>query len=152
MPSALQIDLADVLPDVPSAEDPCVRRLSASLGEHVGVTRAHVTETSRGEPAKLCVHYDSDRTGEAHLRKAACGTGCRLTEQFCHGTWETPSIRDAEHARRIEKGLRRMTGVVDVEVSEAGTVRVGYNQGRVCRSEIRGGLVLMGLRLEQFAG
>ncbi|WP_157942212.1 hypothetical protein [Salinibacter altiplanensis] len=148
MPSTLQIDLADVLPDVPSAEDPCARRLSASLGEHTGVTRAHVTEAAPGEAAKLCVHYDSDRAGETHLRKAACGTGRRLTEQFRHGAWETPSIRDAEHARRIEKALRRMTGVVDVQASEAGTVRVGYNQGQVHRAEIRGGLALMGLRLE----
>lgn len=152
MSSALQIDLADVLPDVPFKEDPCLRRLSASLGEHVGVTRAHVTETAHGKPAKLCVHHDSDRTGEAHLRKAVKGTGRRLTEQFRHGTWETPSIRDAEHARRIEKTLRRMTGVVDVEVGTDGTVRVEYNRGQVRRAEIRGGLVLMGLRLERPSG
>ncbi|WP_103027288.1 hypothetical protein [Salinibacter altiplanensis] len=68
-----------------------------------------------------------------------------MTEQFRHETWETPSIWDAEHARRLEKGLRRMTGVVDVEARKAGTVRVGYNQGQVRRAEIRGGLVLMGL-------
>ena len=32
----MQIDLPDVLPDVPDSEDPCVRRLLASVGEREG--------------------------------------------------------------------------------------------------------------------
>ena len=144
MPSVVQIELPDVLPDVPSADDPCVRRLLTSIGEHAGVGRTHVVEDV---PAQLCLHYDPERTDETRLQELAEKTGRRLTEQFRHATWDTPSVLDPQHAQRIEKEARRMQGVVDVKANAPGRIRVEYNRGRIRRSEIRGALVLMGLRL-----
>ena len=145
----MQIDLPDVLPDVPDSEDPCVRRLLASVGEREGVLRAHLIAEAFGEPATLCVHFDPEEIDRPHLREVILTTGNRLCEQFGHETWTTPSISDSRKAETAAEKLRQVRGVIAAEVEPDRRVRIEYDRERIQKVELRGVLALMGIQVEQ---
>ena len=149
MPTVMQIDLPDVLPDVPDSEDPCVRRLLASVGEREGVLRAHLIAAASGKPATLCVHFDPEEINRSHLREVILTTGTRLCEQFGHATWTTPSISGAQEAEKAAEMLDRVPGVVGAEVEPDRRIQIEYDRERIEKSELRGVLALMGIPTEQ---
>lgn len=144
----MQIDLPDVLPEVPNSKDPCVRRLLASVGERDGVLRAHLIAAASGEPATLCVHFDPEKIDRSHLREVILSTGARLCEQFGHATWTTPSMSDAQEAEKAAEMLERVPGVVGAEVEPDRRIRIEYDRERIQKTELRGVLALMGVRLD----
>ena len=147
MPTVMQVDLPDVLPDVPDSEDPCVRRLLASVGERDGVLRAHLIAEARGEPATLCVHFDPEEIDRSHLREVILTTGTRLCEQFGHETWTTPSVSDPRKAETAAEKLRGVTGIIAAEVEPGTRIQIEYDRERVQEAELRGVLALMGVRV-----
>ncbi len=149
MPSIVQIALPDVLPDVPNTEDPCVRRLLASVGERDGVLRAHLIAEAFGEPATLCVHFDPEETDQSHLHEVILTTGARLCEQFGHETWTTPSIPDSHKVETTSDKLRQVRGVIAAEVEPDSRIRVEYDRERIEENELRGVLALMGVQTDQ---
>ncbi|MCS3635701.1 hypothetical protein GGP57_003041 [Salinibacter ruber] len=148
MPTVMQIDLPDVLPDVPDSEDPCVRRLLASVGEREGVLRAHLIPAASGEPAILCVHFDPEEIDRSHLREVILTTGTRLCEQFGHATWTTPPLANPRKAETASEKLRGVRGVIAAEVDPDRRVRVEYDRERIQKAELRGVLALMGVHLD----
>jgi Cd2+/Zn2+-exporting ATPase len=145
----MQIDLPDVLPDVPDSEDPCVRRLLASVGEREGVLRAHLIAAAAGESATLCIHFDPEEIGRSYLRKVILTTGTRLCEQFGHATWMTAPLSDSHWAETASEKLREIRGVIAAEVEPDRRIRIEYDRKRIQKAELRGVLTLMGIQVEQ---
>lgn len=150
MPSVIQIDLPDVLPDIPDSEDPCVRRLLASVGEREGVLRAHLIAAAAQEPAILCVHFDPEEIDRSHLCEAILTTGTRLCEQFGHATWTTPPLSDSHRAETATEKFRRVRGVIAAEVKLDRRIRIEYDRERTQKAELRGVLTLMDIRIERW--
>ncbi|MCS3937257.1 copper chaperone CopZ [Salinibacter ruber] len=151
----MQIDLPDVLPDVPDSEDPCVRRLLASVGRREGVLRTHLIAAAAGEPATLCVHFDPEEIDRSHLREVILTTGARLCEQIGHATWTTASISNAPQAEKVAEMLEQVPGVVAVKVEPDRRIQIEYDRGRIEKSELRGVLALVGrasVRMYERAG
>jgi hypothetical protein len=144
----MQINLPDVLPDIPDSKDPCVRRLLASVGEREGVLRAHLIAEAFSEPATLCVHFDPEEIDRLHLREVILTTGTRLCEQFGHATWTTPSISDSRKAETAAEKLRGVRGVIAAEVEPDRRIRIEYDRERIQKAELRGVLALMGVHLD----
>lgn len=140
----MQVDLPNVLPGAAGAEDPRVRRLVASIGERQGVRRAHVIEAAFGEPGKLCVHLDPDKTDRSRLREMIEKTGARLTNQFGNATWTTPPISGPGNADQAAEMLGRITGVVVAEVEPGRRIQIEYDREQIQKAELRGMLALMG--------
>jgi Cd2+/Zn2+-exporting ATPase len=145
----MQTDLPDVLPDIPDSEDPCVRRLLASVGEREGVLRAHLIAAAAGEPATLCVHFDPEEIDRSHLREVILTTGTRLCEQFGHATWTTPPLSNPRKAETASEKLREVRGVIAAEVEPDRRIRIEYDRERIQKAELRGVLALMGIQVEQ---
>ena len=97
MSDHVQLDLPIVLPNVPGAEDACVDRLTASLREQEGVSEAHVTAATNGEPDRLCIHYDPEAISLPRIRQRAQSLGTELTDQYGHLSW---AVRGISHPRR----------------------------------------------------
>lgn len=147
MSDVLQLELPRLLPDVPDAEDPCIRRLSESLRGRPGVKRTHVTERARGKSATLCVHYEPDKADANRLRKVARATGRRLTEHIGHTTGKAWPIENAQRAQKVAGKLRQIDGVVEAKVTPGGRIRVEHDRKRIAEKEIRGALALMGVTI-----
>lgn len=148
MPAVMQIDLPDVLPDIPDSEDPCVRRLLASVGEREGVLRAHLIAAASGKPATLCVHFDPEEIDRSHLREVILTTGTRLCEQFGPATWTTPSLTEPQKAETVAEKLRGVRGVIAAEMEPDRRIRIEYDRERIQKTELRGVLALMGIQVE----
>ncbi|MCS4044536.1 5,10-methylenetetrahydrofolate reductase [Salinibacter ruber] len=101
-------------------------------------------EAAFGEPGKLCVHFDPDKTDRSRLREMIEKTGARLTNQFGNATWTTPPISGPGNAEQAAEMLGRITGVVVAEVEPGRRIRIEYDREQIQKAELRGMLALMG--------
>ena len=138
------IELDTLLPELPDADDACVARLEALIGEGRGISRAHVLGEDKGTPA-LCLHYDSDSVTLAQVERLARAAGLRITERFGHAVIPFRLVGGEDAARRIEAGLARQAGVLGVSVSlPAQAARVEFDRSIVSLETIEGRLRDMG--------
>ncbi len=147
MSDQVQLDLPIVLPEVPDTEDACVDRLTDSLHEQPGVSKAHVVAATNGEPDRLCIHYDPEAMSLPRIRQMAKSLGTEITDQYGHLAWGVEGISHPRRARTIARRLRQTDGVVEAEASAAERVRVEYDRSATGESEIREVLRSMGVRL-----
>ncbi len=143
----MKLDLPILLPDVPDTRDRCVRRLISSLEGHDGVEQAHVVTAADGLPDRLCIHYDSKVLALPRIRQMAERLGAELTDHFGHVVWIVQGLRHPRRARTVAERLRRLPGVVEVEASAAGLLRVEFYRDSAVEASLRVLLRDMGIRV-----
>ena len=148
MADRIQLDLPILLPNVPSAKDACVDRLTSSLQERDGVGQAHVRASTNGEPDALCIHYDPDVVSLPRIRQMAKSLGTELTDHYGHLSWSVQGIKHPRRARTIAKRLRQTSGVVEAEASASERIRVEYDRSETDEDAIRDVLRSMGVRVQ----
>ena len=151
MADRVQLDLPILLPDVPSATDACVERLTSSLQERDGVARAHVRAATNGDPDALCIHYDPDVVSLPRIRQMAKSLGTELTDHYGHRSWSVRGITHPRRARTIAKRLRQTHGVVEAEASAAERIRVEYDRSETDDEAVRDTLRSMGIYVQEDA-
>lgn len=140
MTEKLRLDIPILLPKVRDAADACVARLISELQGREGIAYVHV---AAGEPAQLCVHYDAAVIALSRIRELAEGAGARLTARFGHASWQVDGITHERRARTVAESLRRLPGVLEVEASASGVVRIEFDRETATEDEIRKALAEM---------
>jgi len=130
------LDLPVLLPDALDGRDKCVHRLTATLTGAPGLDEVHVVDAADGAPARLCLHYDPATTNVARIRSLAESGGAKLTEQFGHVLWTVTGVNHVRKARTVADALRRLPGVMEVEVSP-GLVRVEIDRSSLDDQQLR---------------
>jgi len=146
VPDHVRLDLPIVLPTVPDAKDACVDRLTDSLREQTGVSKAHVVAATNGVPDRLCIHYDPETISLPRIRQRARSLGTDLTDQYGHLSWTVRGISHPRRARTIARRLRQTHGVVEAGASAAEQIRVEYDRSATSEDAIRDVLRSMNVR------
>ncbi len=136
MTAKLRLDIAIVVPGVPDAADACVLRLTSELEGRDGIEAAHVAQSSNGETAQLCVHYDPDVLSLARIREVVASTGARITDRFGHAMLEIDGVIHQRRARTVADRLRATPGVLEAEANAAGLVRVEFDRAKISEQAV----------------
>jgi len=139
------IDIPLVLPEITDEKDRCVTRLTALLQDKSGIEKVHVKTES---PAQLCIHYRQDIISLAQLKKLAQQSGAQLSQRFAHRLLTVTGVRHTRHARRIERRLRSVPGLLEVVVSGSGVVRLEWDREQISEAQVFVALREQGLRFE----
>ncbi len=139
------MDLASLLPELPDADDACVDRLEALIGEGRGISRAHIHSRDGKTPA-LCLHYDPQVVTLAQVERLAKAAGLQITERFGHAIIPFRLVGGEDAGRRIESELSGLDGVLGVSVNLAAqAARVEFDRGIVSLERIQQQLSSMGI-------
>jgi Zn2+/Cd2+-exporting ATPase len=143
--SEIQVfDLPLLLPEVPDERDACVSRLTDSLRVQPGVEAVQVVEAVDEDPARLHVRYDPRSTSRARIRRSSIRAGAQITEQIGHVVWQASGISRPVRARTVAERLRRVYGVLDVQVAATGVLRIEFDRRKTGENELRDALRRMG--------
>ena len=85
MTEILQINLSALLPGVAGTRDASVRRLIGSLSGHEGFEYIFAAEAVRGQPAKLCIHYNPHVLTPSRIQEMTRRLCESLRSYICHG-------------------------------------------------------------------
>lgn len=99
--------------------------------------RVHVTAATGSEPAKLCIHYDSQVISLSEVRGIAERAGARLTGRFGHLHWAVKGLQHQRRARTIVERLKRIPGVLDAQATVAGPFRIEFDREQTSEGAIR---------------
>lgn len=145
MTERLRLDLPLLLPEVPDARDRCVARLEAILSETPGVVRTHIVHADDPDTAALCLHYDPSLLTLDEVSRIAETAGASLTARFGHAVLAMRVVRGEDVARRIERDLREIDGVLSASVNMAAQrARVEFDRETVSLDRIRAEFLRMG--------
>jgi len=144
MAEIFRLDIPILLPDVQSAADACVKRLTVELEAQDGVERAHVVERKGDRPAELCVHYNPERLSLTKVRSLVTGAGAKITELYGHVVLQQP-ISHERKARTIAEFLRKRPGVLEAEASASGVIRIEFHRSVTSEETLRNELAASGL-------
>lgn len=145
MAKAMRLDIPIVLPGVQDEADACVARLIALLEGRPGVAGVHVL--AKGEvpvadgvhggarpdaqaptSAALCLHYDPERLTLKQIAEMALRAGASISARFGHATIPIRAVGAEDEGRRVEEGLKELSGVTAASVNTAaGVARVEYD-------------------------
>lgn len=142
-----RINLDILLPEVPDERDECVNRIIKSLEYKRGIEKVHVIPEEGSQKAQLCFHYDPSAISINQIEQLAKKAGAEITEHFGHLLIETSGVRQPRHARIIEEGLRKQTGVQNVSVSGTGFIQVEFDKGKTSEEFILLQIKKEGLRI-----
>ncbi|EGK70865.1 Heavy metal translocating P-type ATPase [Methyloversatilis universalis FAM5] len=149
MTEKLSLDIAIVLPDVQDEADACVERLIKEAQGQPGVERIHIVAKGGTAAAELCIHYDPDVIELARVRALILRAGAACTERYGHVVWQVNGITHTRRARSIEDELSRIPGVLEVDVSAAGSIKMEYDRTRTNETEIWESLISLKVSLRQ---
>ncbi|MGE3511708.1 MAG: HAD-IC family P-type ATPase, partial [Vicinamibacterales bacterium] len=122
-----------VLPDLPDAQDACVRRLTELANRQPGVSLAHAT----GDGA-LCVHFDPSQTTLAEVEQIVTAAGARLSVEYGHVSIAFGGLPGEDAGRRLEHLLRKQAGVIEVSANVAARlVRVEFERSKTDADTLR---------------
>lgn len=110
-------DLAQLLPDLPSAEDACAERLAGSLRRREGIRRVHLTE--EGGARTLCVHYAGPEVSRARIIEIAETLAAQLARSIGHARWDVGEALGAPRFREAVELLQDQRGVLDAYAEAA---------------------------------
>ena len=128
------VDLDLVLPNIPDERDTCVARLIELL-EAEGLARVHVVRANG--TARLCLHYDPERTSVARLRELVQVAGARIGDRYHHENLRIDGMDCPTCATVIEHALQRTDGVLEASVSYAAErLRVEFDGEKIARTAI----------------
>ena len=123
-----------LLPDLPDAQDACVRRLTELADRQPGVSLAHATRDGA-----LCVHFDPSQTTLAEVEQIVLGAGARLSAEYGHVSMALGGLPSEDAGRRLEDMLRKQTGVLEVSANVvARRVRVEFERSKTDADTLRG--------------
>lgn len=145
----LQIDLPIILPDAPGEQDACVQRLLDELSNHQGIGQAHIVPGATNQTPQLCLHYDPDTLSLGRVRELVQSTGARITEQYGHFVWKVSGLLHQRQAQRIAARLRSQPGVLEVEATLGGLVRVEFDRRETSDKTLQDALGRLGLRVNR---
>jgi Zn2+/Cd2+-exporting ATPase len=149
MTETLRLDLPVLLPEVPDSRDACVDRLESLIARHPGVTEVHLVEREGGGHS-LCMHYDTEVLTLAQVERLARAAGAEVTERYGHAVLPIRAIDAEDAARRIEKSLLAIDGVLTASVSlPAQRARVEFDRERSSVDKLRGELTRLGYATEE---
>ncbi len=146
MTQQLRLELPLLLPEIDDVADSCVTRLVGNLRARQGVRSAHVIAAAGNKPAQLCVHYDPDLLPLSRIREIARSAGAEIAERFGHLRWNVEGLSNERRARTVAERMRRMPGIVEVDASSAGVVRMDFDRAATSEVELRQLLGEMGVR------
>jgi Cd2+/Zn2+-exporting ATPase len=122
-----------LLPDLPDAQDVCVRRLTDLANSQPGISLAHATGDGT-----LCVHFDPSRTTLAEVEQIVRAAGARLSAEYGHVSIAFGGLPGEDAGRRLEDMLRKQAGVLDVSASVAARrVRVEFERSKTDADTLR---------------
>jgi Zn2+/Cd2+-exporting ATPase len=122
-----------VLPELPDAEDACVRRLTELAKQQPGVSLAHST----GDGA-LCVHFDPSQTTLAEVEQIVRAAGARLSAEYGHVSIAFGGLPGEDAGRRLEDMLRKQAGVLEVSANVAARrVRAEFERSKTDADTLR---------------
>lgn len=138
MTKTYRLDLPLVLPEVPDARDACVERLQSLVTARRGITQAHVLDAEKGAPV-LCIHYDPNTLPLSQVERITRSAGAEVTQRFGHVVLPVRAIDGEDAARRIERSLCALDGVLAASVNlPAQRARVEFDRERTNVDAIRG--------------
>ncbi len=122
-----------VLPDLPDAQDACVRRLTELANRQPGVSLAHATDDGA-----LCVHFDPSQTTLAEVQQRVTASGAQLSAEYGHVSLALGGLPSEDAGRRLESLLRAQEGVLEVSASVAARlVRVEFDRSKTDADALR---------------
>jgi Cd2+/Zn2+-exporting ATPase len=145
----LQIKIPVVLPKVPNEKDSCVERLIKELEAEDGLDKVHVASEEADGVPQLCFHYEPEIISIDRIQNLAERAGAKITEKYGHLLIEVSGIRHTRHARKIERSLLAIGGVLEASVTAAGLVRLEYDKHELSFDEISATLEKENLKVEK---
>lgn len=142
-----RIKLDILLPEIPDEKDECVTRIIGLLQYKRGIDKVHVIPEDENRKAVLCFHYNPSEVSLSEVEQLAKQAGAEITEHFGHLLIETSGVRQPRHARIIEEGLRKQTGVQNVSVSGTGFIQIEFDKGKTSEEFILLQIKKEGLRI-----
>lgn len=120
-------DLPLVLPQNGECE-PCAERIRQSLAATKGI-RTVAVDSAR---SRLTVQYDADLLPLARVQTLVADAGAMLAQTIRHETLTLTGLDCADCATTLERGVRRLPGVLNVSANFAGAkMNVEYTAGAV---------------------
>lgn len=122
-----------LLPELPDAQDACVRRLTDLTARQPGVSLAHATADG-----SLCVHFAPAETTLAEVRQCVRAAGARLSADYGHVSIALKGALGEDAGRRLEDLLRKEDGVLEVAANvPAARVRVEFERSKTDPDRLR---------------
>lgn len=132
----IKINLDILLPEVSDERDECINRVIQLLQYKKGIEKVHIVPANQGVKTQLCFHYDAGIITIDQVERLAKLAGANLTDQFGHLQLEVSGIRHVRHARSIEAGIRKMSGIMSAAVSATGLVQLEYSKLEISEPDI----------------
>ena len=122
-----------LLPDLPDAQDACVRRLTDLTSQQAGVSLAHATDDGA-----ICVHFDPSHTTLAEVQQRVSAAGAQLAAEYGHVSFELGGLPSEDASRRLERLLRAQEGVLEVSASVAARrVHIEFERSKITEDRLR---------------
>lgn len=147
MNEKLRLELPMLLPDVDDPADACIDRLVNNLTARDGVVSAHVIGAQDAEPAKLCVHFNSDLLSLQRIREIARTAGAQITDKYGHLRWNVEGLSNQRRARTVSEHLLSMPGVLTAHASPAGALSLDFDRDQASEDELRRALSKLGVNV-----
>jgi Cd2+/Zn2+-exporting ATPase len=80
------------------------------------------------------------------IREIARSAGAEITERFGHLRWNVEGLSNERRARTVAERILRVPGVVEVDASSAGVVRMDFDRATTSEGKLRQLLGEMGVR------
>lgn len=122
----INIEIADLLPNIPNSEDSCVHRFIQTLQQLPGVEKVH--RSTLNDKDIFCFHFNPSITTKKAIETQAKNEGLRLHKKYGHLLLEVKGVRHARHARLLEEKLKKLSGVTAANVSSTGFISIEYNK------------------------
>jgi len=131
--STRTIPLTVLLPDLPDAQDACVRRLTDLTAQQPGVSLAHATEDGA-----VCVHFDPSQTTLAEVEQRVRAAGAQLSAEYGHVSFPLGGSPSEDAGRRLEDLIRTHRGVLQVSANVAARrVRIEFERSKTDANRLR---------------
>ncbi len=135
MEKTIELQIPVLLPGVKDEEDECLTRLEESLQNHKGILKAHLKREKN--PVDLCLHYDPNLLSISEVQRLAERAGAQILNRYHHDTFQIEGMDCSDCSLTIEHSLRRMEGVLSVQVNyPAARLWVEYDARKTNRSAI----------------
>ena len=138
MVRTLRVPLSGFLPEVTDPRDPCVGRLTRELGSRKGVLGAHVFVPVASGELRLCVHFDPHKVSHDELAREVQEAASRIDGVVGHVLLPIRVIAAEDAAKRIERQLRDVDGVIAAAANLAAQqVRVEFDRSKTDADRVR---------------
>lgn len=136
MSGHVHLDINLLLPYVSDRCSRCTERLRERIGEMDGVHQVEMVRYQDSGTAQLAIHYDRNRISFEHIQQTARKAGAELSQRYAHLMEQVRGIRHESRAEVVRKYLAGLDGVLEVQTTSAGLVKVEYDPEKLDRDSI----------------